>query len=86
MLEVKKTSLYSGKDASQLLEKRKKVVTVGCFKTDEILFAAATNYLLVMSAYFKGLDPENPSFYKSGIKTTERIIGKLQGKQPKFSL
>ena len=44
------------------------------------MFAAATNHMLAMFAYFKGLGPENSSLYKSGTKTTERITSKLQGK------
>ena len=44
------------------------------------MFAAATNHMLAMFAHFKGLDPENSSPYKSGTKTTERIISELHGK------
>ena len=72
--------LHSGKNASQFPEERGKFVTVGCFKTAEILFAAATNHMLAMFVHFKGLAPENSSPYKSGTKTTERIISELQGK------
>ena len=36
--------------------------------------------MLAMFAHFKALGPENSSPYKSGTKTTERIISKLQGK------
>ena len=80
ILEVKKMRLHSGKNASQFPEKRGKFITVGCFKTAEILFAAATNHMLAMFVHFKGLGPENSSPYKSGTKTTERIISELQGK------
>ena len=72
--------LHSGKYASQFPEKRGKFITVGCFKTAEILFAAATNHMLAMFARFKGLGHENSSPYKSGTKTTERIVSELQGK------
>ena len=44
------------------------------------MFSAATNHLLAMFAHFKDLGPENSSPYKSGTKTTERIIRKLQDK------
>ena len=80
ILEVKKMRLHSGKYVSQFPEKRGKFITVGCFKTAEILFAAATNHMLAMFAHFKGLDPDNSSPYKSGTKTTERIISELQDK------
>ena len=33
-----------------------------------------------MFTHFKGLGPENSSPYKSGTKTTERIISELRGK------
>ena len=72
--------LHSGKNASQFPEKRGRFITVGCFQTVEILFAGATNHMLAMFAHFKGLGPENSSSYKSGTKTTERIINELQGK------
>ena len=72
--------LHSGKNASQFPEKRGKYITVVCFKTAEILFAAAINHMLAMFAHFKALGPENSSNYKSGTKTTKRIISELQGK------
>ena len=33
-----------------------------------------------MYAHFKNMGPGNSSAYKSGTKTTERIISELQGK------
>ena len=59
ILEMKKIRLHSGQNASQFPEKRGKFITVGCFKTAEILFAAASNHTLAMFVYFKGLGPEN---------------------------
>ena len=72
--------LHSGKNASQFPEKRGIFIAVGCFKTAETLFAAVTNHMLAMFAHFKGLGPENSLPYKSGTKTTEKIISELQGK------
>ena len=72
--------LHSGKNASQFPEKRGIFIAVGCFKTAETLFAALTNHMLAMFAHFKGLGPENSLPYKSGTKTTEKIISELQGK------
>ena len=79
ILEVRKMHLNSGKNASQFPEKRRKFITVGCFKTTEILFPAATNHMLAMFEHFRGLGHENSSPYKSGTKTTE-IISELRGK------
>ena len=73
--------LHSGKNASQFHEEREKFITVECFKTPEILFAAAANHMLAMFAQTcKGLGPEKSSPYKSGTKTTDRIISELQSK------
>ena len=60
--------LHSGKNASQFPEKRGKFITAGCFKTAEFLFAAATNHMLAMFAYFKGLGPENPHCINQELK------------------
>ena len=68
------------KDASKYPEKRGKYLTYGCAKTAEIIFAAGTNHLLAMYYHFKDLGPNVSSPYKSGTKTTERIISELQGK------
>ena len=68
ILEMKKIRLHSKKNSSQFPEKRGKFITVGCFETGEILFAAVNNYMSAMFAYFKGLGPENSSPYKSGTK------------------
>ena len=51
-----------------------------CFKTPEILFAAAASHMRAMFAHFKGLGPQKSSPYKSGTKTTERIFSELQSK------
>ena len=67
-------------NAPTFREKRGKYIKVGCFETAEILLAAATNHMLAMFAHFKGLGPENSSPYKSGTKTTKRIISEIQGK------
>ena len=72
--------LHSGKHASMFPEKRGKFITVGCFKTAEILFAAATNHMAAMFAHLENLGPENSSTYKSKTKRKGRIINKLQGK------
>ena len=52
----------------------------GCYKTAEVLFVAAPNQILPMYAHFKNMGLGNSSPYKSGTKTTERIISELQGK------
>ena len=77
ILEMKKIRLHSGKNASHFPEKRGKFITVGCFKTAEILFAAETNHMLAMFVHFKGLGPENSSPYNSRTKSTERIISEV---------
>ena len=68
ILEVKKMRLHSGKNTSWFPEKREKFITVECFKTAQILFAAATNHTLAMFTHFKSLRPGNFSPYKSGTK------------------
>ena len=77
ILEMKKIRLHSGKNASHFPEKRGKFITVGCFKTTEILFAAENNHMLAMFVHFKGLGPENSSPYNSRTKSTERIISEV---------
>ena len=68
------------KELLKILLKEGNLVTGGCYKTAEIFFAAATNCMQAMYAYFKNMGPGNSSPYKSGTKTTERIISELQGK------
>ena len=80
ILEIRKARLHATKDASKQPERRGRYLTYGCAKTAEILFAAATNNFLAMFAHFKDLGPNVCSPYKSGTKTTERIISELQGK------
>ena len=80
-MKVKKMQhLHSGKHASMFREKRGKFITVGCFQTAEILFAAATNHMAAMFAHLENLGSENSSTYKSKPKRKGRIINKLQGK------
>lgn len=55
-------------------------LTYGCEKTAEILFAAGTFDNLALYLHFKELGPRWSSPYCSGTKSTERIIGELQGK------
>ena len=55
-------------------------LTYGCEKTAEILFAAGTLHNLALYLHFKELGPRWSSPYCSGTKSTERIIGELQGK------
>ena len=77
---LKKANINASKGAAQNPAKRGKFITGGCYKTAEMLFAAATNRMLAMYAHFKNMGPGNSSPYKSGTKTTERIISELQGK------
>ena len=60
--------LHLGKNTSWFPEKRENFITVGCFKTAQILFAAATNHILAMFTHSKSLGPENSSPHKSGTK------------------
>ena len=55
-------------------------LTYGCEQTAEILFAAGTLHNLALFLHFKELGPRWSSPYCSGTKSTERIIGELQGK------
>lgn len=80
VLELKKLALHSKPWAKNDPTKRGKFITYGCYKTAEILFAAATLHQLAMFLHFKELGPVWASPYNSGTKTTERIIGEMQGK------
>ena len=80
ILILKKANINASKRAAKNPAKRGKFITAGCYTTTEILFAAAANHMLVMYAHFKNMGPGNSSPYKSGTKTTERIISELQGK------
>ena len=79
-LELKKMRLHSLPNARTDPSKRGKYITYGCYKTAEILFAAATVHQLAMFLHFKDLGPTWASPYNSGTKSTERIIGEMQGK------
>ena len=80
ILLLKKWRINAIKGAAKFHEKRGKYLTHGCAKTAEILFSAATSHMLSMFAHFKALGPQSSSPFKSGTKTTERIISELQGK------
>ena len=84
VIELKKMRMTSGKNASANQNMKGNFITSGCYKTAEILFTAATNHMLAMFAHFKELGPQNCSPYKSGTKTTERIISEFQGKTTKI--
>ena len=72
--------LHSKPGAKNDPTKRGKFIMYGCYKTAEILFAAGTVHQLAMFLHFKELGPVWASPYNSGTKTTERIIGEMQGK------
>jgi len=80
VLELKQMLLHSKPNAKIDPTKRGKFITYGCYKTAEILFAAATVHQLAMFLHFKDLGPTWSSPYNSGTKSTERIIGEMQGK------
>ena len=80
VLQLKALKIHAGKGASENPHKRGKFITSGCYDTAEVLFAAAVCHMLAMYAHFKTLGPEFSAPYKSGTKTTERIISELQGK------
>ena len=80
VLELKKMRLHSLPNAKNDPSKRGKFITYGCYKTAEILHAAATAHQLAMFLHFKNLGPTWASPYNSGTKSTERIIGEMQGK------
>ena len=80
VLELKKLSLHSKPGAKHNPTQRGKFITYGCYRTAEILFSAATVHQLAMFLHFKALGPIWASPYNSGTKTTERIIGEMQGK------
>ena len=73
-------ALHSKPGAKNDPTKRGKFITYGCYKTAEILFAAATVHQLAMFLHFKRLGPHWASPYISGTKARERIIGEMQGK------
>ena len=80
VLELKKLSLHSKSGAKHNPTRRGKFMTYGCYRTAEVLFSAATIHQLAMFLHFKNLGPIWASPYNSGTKTTERIIGEMQGK------
>lgn len=72
--------LHSKSNAKINPTKWGKFITYGCYKTAEILFTAATVHQLAMFLHFKDLGPTWTSPYNSGTKSTEQIIGEMQGK------
>ena len=59
---------------------RGKFLTYACYKTAKILFSAATTHQLALFLHFKDLGAFWASPYNPGTKSTERIIGEMQGK------
>ena len=74
VLELEQMLLHSKPNAKIDPSKRGNFVTYGCYKTAEILFAAATVHQLAMFLHFKDLGPSWASLFNSGTKSTERII------------
>ena len=77
---LKKLSLHSKSGAKHNPARRGKFITYDCDRTADILFSAATIHQLAMFLHFKSLGSIWASPYNSGTKTTERIIGEMQGK------
>uniref|UniRef100_A0A7M5XM89 Uncharacterized protein n=1 Tax=Clytia hemisphaerica TaxID=252671 RepID=A0A7M5XM89_9CNID len=80
IIQLKDKRVHAVRSAATDPSKRGKFVTYGCNQTAEILFAAATYHMLAMFSHFKDLTPSVLSPFKSGTKTTERLISDLQGK------
>ena len=78
LVEVQKLVLKAGAKTNPA--NRGHFLTYGCEQTAEILFAAGTPHNLALFLHFKELGPMWSSPYCSGTKSTEHIIGKLQGK------
>lgn len=77
---MRRLCLHSKPGAKTDPAKQGKFLTYGCYRTAEILFAGATIHQLAMFLHFKELGRGWASPYNSGTKTTERIIGEMQGK------
>ena len=80
ILKLKQENINASKGTAQNPAEGWKFMITGCYKTAEVLFVAAPNQILAMYAHFKNMGLGNSSPYKSGTKTTERIISELQGK------
>ena len=82
-VSISKGRLRSGKGAIENPKQRGNFVTYGCELTAEILYSTATLYNL-LPLHFKdtGVPWASPHF--SGTRTTEKIIGELQGKTVQF--
>jgi hypothetical protein len=80
VVEIKKMFLHAKPGAKSNPSKRGHFITGGCYDTAEILFSAATIHQLAMFLHFKELGTRWASPYNSGTKSTERIIGEMQGK------
>ena len=80
VFSLKKMNLNAAPGAAKNPVNRVKFLTSGYAKTAEVLFTAATNHMLAMSAHFKHLGPECSAPNNSGTKTTERIIAKFKVK------
>ena len=80
ILELKKKRINAAKGAAVNPAKRGTFITYGCYKTAEILFAAATCHILTIFAHFSNLGPSAIGLSNCGTKTTERFISELQGK------
>ena len=80
VLELRKLPLNSKPGAKKNPSHRGNFITRGCYITAEILFAAATLHQLAMFLHFPDEGEAWASPYNSGTKSTERIIGELQGK------
>ncbi len=80
LVELQGRRLRSKAGAKTNPENRGHFLTYGCEQTAEILFAAGTLHNLALFLHFGELGPRWSSPYCSGTKSTERIIGELQGK------
>ena len=82
----RKTSmrLHAKPGAKTDINIRGNFITYGTFKTAECLFTAATCHFLAMFAHFKELGPTESSPFQAGTRSTERLIGELQGKTTQF--
>ena len=81
VIELQKLLLHSKPGAKKTPANRGNFVTRGCYLTAKILIAAATLHQLAMFLHFPNEAEAWASPYKSGTKTTERIISELQGKK-----
>ena len=80
-----KKVLQSKPGAKKNLSRHGKFITYGCYRTAEILSAAAMIYQLAMLLNFNDLGPVWASLYNSLTQTTEQNIGEMQGKEKRAS-